>query len=122
MSLFRQSHTKYGPALKINGNSKEIKIETFQEHGILQGGKTREKFIEGFSFSMSNSSLYDNTTHPLTVDVWVYSDNEIKDCNIRYDIDTGCGKDLLMSKYNLELRPEWQKVRLSAVSPNNISK
>jgi hypothetical protein len=62
---------------------------------------------------MSNSSLYDNATHPLTVDVWIYSDNEIKDCNIRYEIDNGYGTDLLMSKYNLELRPKWQKVRLS---------
>ncbi len=104
----------YGPALKIKGNSKEIEIDTIQKHGIQQGYETNEKFIEGFSISISNLSLYDNVTYPLAVDVWVFSDNEIKDCSIRYNIDTGREIKLSMfTEYDLGLRQEWQKVRLS---------
>ena len=107
-------NTKYGPALKIKGNSKEIEIDTIQKHGIQQGYETNEKFIEGFSISISNLSLYDNVTYPLAVDVWVFSDNEIKDCSIRYNIDTGREIKLSMfTEYDLGLRQEWQKVRLS---------
>ena len=106
--------TRHGKALKISGVDREIEIRTQQKHGIKRGFGRGERFLKEFSISMSNFTFYENITSSQMIDVWVYSEDNIKNCFIDFNIDTGCGQIMsIRTRNDQEIRKGWKKVKFT---------
>lgn len=102
--------TKYGKALKINGSSGDVGINTRQSHGIRMGKQLEEAF-DGFSVSMSDYTVGKDAQ---MTDIRIYSAVEVNNLSISLSLDNGWGEiNTIETEQNIDLSEGWQVVRLS---------
>ncbi len=107
--------TNHGKALKISGSG-VIDISMRQTYPKLKTGDT-EKFMNGFTISTSNNTQLGEVGRDQTVDMWVYSENDIPEFIFFINRDSGMGRSLtLQTEQPLKLIRGWQVVKLSGAA------